>query len=534
MKTRKQGLFALAVALSMGALLGGCSLNQTKSFVLKDTSIQMEQYQEYTLQADLQNLTLQDVSWSTSEYSVASVKDGVVTSLATGRATISASYGGKSYSCALLVTATKVGRALSVSSSSFSLKTGEEATLTAVLKENGAEKSASIVYESSKPEIASVDSSGKITALARGNAVISAFCVYEGQTFTKDVPVAVKEFKEKEIALSFMDASHPSSSLAPYEGDGTALGFDDGESVVTYTSAGDYASRIFASEAYTDGKATYDRLAFRIKFSEAPANGTAFYVNGTKKILTNAALVSQSTGFVFYDYRGRVADYLRLGKVYLAVVNLNKFSPTDATTMGFAFLQGTTAYLGKSYLASEDALVERFSLSEPEELPSLNFVYAETMTGLDAGVEKREDLDPYWVGHSSGTSASWDEAIWNERVTIGGIDYATYRNYAYYGMDLVFTNVDFREIIIWTGGYALRLKQGMVITSINGTYQEGDLFVYQNDVPLAFGTSFEVNKVYSFKIRIQKDNLENVSFGLSVNSASKDPIYFGNPLLSLI
>lgn len=39
----------------------------------------------------------------------------------------------------------------------------------------------------------------------------------------------------------------------------------------------------------------------------------------------------------------------------------------------------------------------------------------------------------------------------------------------------------------------------------------------------------KVNKVYTFRIRIQRDNLENVAFGLSVNSATADPVYLANP-----
>ena len=43
------------------------------------------------------------------------------------------------------------------------------------------------------------------------------------------------------------------------------------------------------------------------------------------------------------------------------------------------------------------------------------------------------------------------------------------------------------------------------------------------------GTPLKVNKVYTFRIRIERDNLENVAFGRSVNSATADPVYLANP-----
>jgi len=58
--------------------------------------------------------------------------------------------------------------------------------------------------------------------------------------------------------------------------------------------------------------------------------------------------------------------------------------------------------------------------------------------------------------------------------------------------------------------------------------------VYCDDQLLSYGTKFETNKIYTFKIRIQSDNLENVAFGISVFSPTRNPIYFANPLFTNI
>lgn len=524
-----------AITLSFLAVAGlaSCGVGG-KSFSMSEDKITMEQYQEYALDLDLHNLEAGDIDYAISDYSIASVADGVVTSKATGRATITASYGSQSYSCSLVVTGAKTGRALFTSQGSLTLEVGESQKIDVELREAGeVVEGAEIVFESSLPDAIEVSQDGLIQGKARGNGIISAYCVYRGQRLTKDIPVSVKKRTHAASDLSFMDDDHAGSSLTLYNGDAESLGFAEEEKVYRLHSEGGYPSRIFDSNAIDGNGPKADRLAFRIRFDAEPSDGTAFYLSESRRWEGNASLLTSNTGFLFYDYRGRPAESFRLSKTYLIVINLRKIGQAEAKDLGFAFLGAADAYVGGAVLGSEDYINETYGLTPPEELPDLNYVYAETGEGLELGVEPIEAFSPYWIGYSSGTSGDWDDSIYSQRIAIGGVNYATYREYAYLEMGVIFTDVDFRSIAVWTGGYALFVSPTMAITSTEtSTILEDDLTIYQGGEAQETGTAFQANVPYVFKIRIQKDNLENEAFGIAANSATKDPIYLGDPNLT--
>ena len=136
------------------------------------------------------------VSWSSSDEGVATVTDGLVTAVAAGSATITATAGGKSASCPVTVeTNEKNGEgtledfevddfpygetpetiavtSVILNKTSLNLEKGEHETLTAtILPDNATDKTVS--WASSAPDVASV-ADGIVTALAEGTATITA------------------------------------------------------------------------------------------------------------------------------------------------------------------------------------------------------------------------------------------------------------------------------------------------------------------------------------------------------------------------
>lgn len=515
-----------------------CESNASKNatFEVLESNIQMQRYEEYTIKTNIKNVDESQIKWSSSSLKVCSVKNGVITSLSTGRATITAKYKDSVYTTQVLVLANTTGRVLTVSQSNIVLNLGDETTITSTLKENGEAKDAYIVYESSLPDVISVSSNGVIKALKRGGAIVSAYTVYKGQTFTKDIKVQSVSISSKATSFTLEDKNHTNTSLELVTNN-EELGFKGDELVYKYETNGGFTSRLFAENAYVNNSATADRLIFNIKFTEIPKKGTSLYLgyNENKAVKSNENLITSSSALLFYDYKGRIADYVRTSKIYTVVIDLNKNGSgylKDSSTIydyGFCFNDKALAYVSSPILCSEDYLYQSLEFEKNEELPALNMKYAETGQGLDLGVEKLPYFDKYWVGYSSGTSEEWADSIWNDRVIIGGLSYSKYRDYEYYLVDIVLTNTDFRNIIIWTGGYSLKLDGNSNVSSSEGQVKENDLYIYQNDTLVPSGTKLNINTAYTFKIRIQKDNLENVAFGISINSATKDPIYFANP-----
>ena len=125
-----------------------------------------------------EDATNKNVGWTSSAPAIASVDaNGKVSALAIGTAdiTVTTVNGGKTAICKVTVVEKTIPVTdISLNKSSLSLNVGENETLTATVRpEEASDKT--VTWESSAPEIASVDQTGKVTALASGSATIIAF-----------------------------------------------------------------------------------------------------------------------------------------------------------------------------------------------------------------------------------------------------------------------------------------------------------------------------------------------------------------------
>ena len=143
------------------------------------------------------------VSWSSSDDAVASVADGVVTGVKAGSATITVKTndGGKTATCAVTVEAKAVAvESVSLDKSELTLIVGEDATLTATVKPDGATDK-SVSWASDKEAVATVDEGGKVSAKAEGEATITVTTKDGGKTATCKVTVKAAEVKVTGIKL---------------------------------------------------------------------------------------------------------------------------------------------------------------------------------------------------------------------------------------------------------------------------------------------------------------------------------------------
>ncbi|OUQ87963.1 Ig-like domain-containing surface protein [Brevibacillus brevis] len=152
-----------------------------------ETSISLKKGDRDTIQLryDDDKLSGSKATWKTSNSSVATVDDGVVTAKGQGTATITASYKGDKVEIRVKVDYNNSGK-LEVNDSSISLKKGERETLT--LKYDGSTISNSNAsWSTSKSSVATVSSSGMITATGKGKATITA--QYKGEKVEIEVTV---------------------------------------------------------------------------------------------------------------------------------------------------------------------------------------------------------------------------------------------------------------------------------------------------------------------------------------------------------
>ena len=143
------------------------------SITLDKTSVSLKVKETVTLTATVapDDATDKTVTWTSSNDGIATVKDGVVTAVSLGTATVTAQSGEKTATCEITVEATPV-TSVTLDKTSVSLKVKETVTLTATVAPDDATDK-TVTWTSSNDDIASVDD-GVVTALKLGTATITA------------------------------------------------------------------------------------------------------------------------------------------------------------------------------------------------------------------------------------------------------------------------------------------------------------------------------------------------------------------------
>lgn len=138
------------------------------------------------LPSDASDYTL---NWSSSDAGVATIsQDGIVAAIKAGSATITASAGGKSGTCSIVVAAKVIPvEKIELDQTELSLEEGETADLIATVAPLDA-TDPTVTWSSSDPEVATVSGQGKVTALKAGSAIITA----KAGDKTADCKVTVK------------------------------------------------------------------------------------------------------------------------------------------------------------------------------------------------------------------------------------------------------------------------------------------------------------------------------------------------------
>ena len=143
------------------------------SVALDQTSVDLFVGQTTHISATVlpKNTTDQTIKWSSSDESVASVREGTITALKIGQATITAACGNKSASCIVNVIPTVVEE-VTLDIMEASLRVGETVTLTATVKPDDATDKT--VTWSTSDETVAIVKDGVVTAIQLGSAKITA------------------------------------------------------------------------------------------------------------------------------------------------------------------------------------------------------------------------------------------------------------------------------------------------------------------------------------------------------------------------
>ncbi|PYP46446.1 MAG: hypothetical protein DMD42_04275 [Gemmatimonadetes bacterium] len=192
------------------------------------------------------------ISWSSSDATVASVStSGLVTSVAQGSASITATSEGQSTAVPVTVTTVPVA-SLQVSPASANMFVGQTLSLTATPKDAAGNTLTGrpVTWASSSPSVATVSNTGQVAGVTQGSATITA--TSESKTARATINVAI-------VPVASVQVSPPTASLTPGQtAQLTATPKDSAGSAltgraVTWTSSAPTVASVSASGLVTGG-----------------------------------------------------------------------------------------------------------------------------------------------------------------------------------------------------------------------------------------------------------------------------------------
>ena len=189
------------------------------------------------------------VTWSSDKTDVATVDGaGKVTAVKAGEAvvTVTTEDGGKTATCKVTVKAKTVSvTEVTLDKTELTLTEGETETLTATVKPDNADN-LKVTWSSDKTEIATVDGTGRVTAVKAGEAVVTVTTEDGGKTATckvtvkaKVVPVTGVEVNPWAVTLSVRGTSKLSYTIRPADATNQNVKWEsESPSVATVDSEG--------------------------------------------------------------------------------------------------------------------------------------------------------------------------------------------------------------------------------------------------------------------------------------------------------
>ena len=290
------------------------------SVSLNKNELTLKKGEDATLTATItpEDATNQEVTWSSDYPDIVSVKDGLLTAKAVGKATITVTTkdGNKTATCEVTVTEDPAPTPVSVAVSpkQLNLTVGETSTLAAAtIPENQ-----TVTWSSSQPSVAAVDSTGKVTAKAAGDAVITAEITVDGQKYTDTCAVKVSAkpvaptlsntslslnvSKSSTLTVNNLPAgatvswSSSKPSVASVDSNGTVTGKSEGSATITAT--------------VKNGSSTLATLECKVTVTKGGVSTITYSVAVDKTLTLDRSDFNRVCEGVY----GNTLDYVKFGK----------------------------------------------------------------------------------------------------------------------------------------------------------------------------------------------------------------------------
>ena len=255
--------------------------------------------QELTAVVAPSNATNKTVTWASSDPAVATVKDGVVTAVGKGTATITVTTEDGNHTAACTITVKLPVSKVTLNETSTALVVGNTKQLIATVEPANADDS-TVTWKSGDTNVATVDQNGNVTAVGVGSTTITATAGGKSATCTvivtaKPVPIQGIALADAEVFVGYtvqfapvfspadtterdVKWSSSDTKIATVDANGRVTGVAEGKVTITVTSTANPA--ITASCTVTVTKNLSDDLASIIG---ALGNGSLPFIDVTAR-----------------------------------------------------------------------------------------------------------------------------------------------------------------------------------------------------------------------------------------------------------
>ena len=319
----------------------GVTLNKTS------TSIQVGGTETLTATVSPKDAANKKVTWKSSNAAIASVDaNGKVTGVKAGEATITVTTedGGKTATCKVTVSDKEIKvTGVKLNKSETSLLVGGNETLTATVLPEGATNQ-NVTWKSDKPEIATVDANGKVTAVKVGEATITVTTEDGGKTATCKVtvkPNLVSEITLAALAIYVGESKAVTATVKPDDATNKALTWTSSdETVATVDATGKVTGKKIGTATITataqdgsgvSGSCTVTVLSHVKKVTVTPANLTlgqnkSYTLKATVEVFgsgtdTGVTWTSSDTTIATVDATGKVTATDKVGTVTITATS---------------------------------------------------------------------------------------------------------------------------------------------------------------------------------------------------------------------
>ena len=349
-KGLKKGVAKITATASNGKS-ASCTVNVIKSVTgvqLNKSEATVYTGKTFALTANVlpEDANNRNVSWSSSDTAIAKVSSaGVVTGVKAGTAVITAKTADGSFTAKCTVTVKQEVKSVTLSKTALSLKTNDVTTLKATIAPTDATDK-TVKWESSDSAIVTVDKSGNVKAIKRGNAIITATAtngvkaectvkviqpvtsisidkaahtIYTGNAFSLNCEVLPKDADNRKVSWSTSD-----SAIAKVTADGVVTAIKAGTAVITAKTAdGGLTAKCTVTVKQEVTSITLSKTSMSLHINDsATITATANPKDATDKSLT---FKSSDTSVLTVDQSGLMKAHKR-GTVTLTVTAKNGVS----------------------------------------------------------------------------------------------------------------------------------------------------------------------------------------------------------------